>query len=179
MILAALLNEIVHIRGEDGGTPIHYAATTGYVEGIRILLRKCIASALECNTKGHLPIHLASKWGHYEVLKELLHQEWPNSRVLLNKKGQNVLHIAVKNRQENLVKYLLNIKTEKLINFNQGDKNGNTALHLASEKFIPSILFCLTRDRRINVNLQNNEGLTALDILLLKCEVPAKPLGQV
>ncbi|KAF7837034.1 protein ACCELERATED CELL DEATH 6-like [Senna tora] len=178
--MVAKKTELMYLRDEDGGTPLHYAAATGYVEGVGILLKKSTLTALEWNTKGQLPIHLASRWGHVEVVKELLHQEWPNSRVLLNKKGQNILHIAVKKAQENVVKYVLNMKKQQLINFNEKDKNGNTALHLASEKVIPTILFCLTRDRRIDVNILNNEGLTAGDILMLKCETPMtlKPLGQ-
>ncbi|KAF7821157.1 protein ACCELERATED CELL DEATH 6 [Senna tora] len=92
--------DLVYLRDEDGGTPLHYATARGYVDGVRILLNKSSLIALERNTKGHLPIHLACKNGHVKVVEEFLQQQWAyDSRVLINTKGQNALHIAAKNGQ--------------------------------------------------------------------------------
>lgn len=44
--------ELIYFRDEDGGTPLHYAACIGYVEGVRILLETFTQSALEHNKKG-------------------------------------------------------------------------------------------------------------------------------
>ncbi|KAF7837030.1 protein ACCELERATED CELL DEATH 6-like [Senna tora] len=98
---AALINEIVakkpelmYLRDEDGGTPLHYAAAIGYVEGVRILSNKSALTALEWNAKGHLPIHLACEKGRVTVVKEFLQQEWTHdSRLLVNKK-ETVLFTA-------------------------------------------------------------------------------------
>ncbi|KAF7837031.1 protein ACCELERATED CELL DEATH 6 [Senna tora] len=95
--------DLMYLRDEDGGTPLHYAATSGYVEGVGILLRKSAFTALEWNAKGHLPIHLACKFGHVGVVEEFLVQEelTHDSEVLINKKGQNILHIAAKRTSVN------------------------------------------------------------------------------
>ncbi|XP_028759727.1 protein ACCELERATED CELL DEATH 6-like [Neltuma alba] len=165
--IATKKTELMYLRDENGGTPLHYAASTGYVEGVRILLNKSPLSALEQNAKGHLPIHLACKWGHLKVVREFLGRECADdSRLLLNRKGQNVLHVAAKNGRHDLVKYLL--RNCRRIDINEKDQKGNTPLHLASENSFPNILFSLTRDKRVDVNLINYKGLTALDTLLLE-----------
>ncbi|KAI4332970.1 hypothetical protein L6164_017834 [Bauhinia variegata] len=165
-------SELMYVRDEDGGSPLHYAASTGYVEGVRILLRKFTAFSAEWNTKGQCPIHLACKSGHVEVVKEFLQQEWPVATSLLNKKGENILHVAANNGKENVVKFLLrSSKIDKSI-INGKDNDGNTPLHLASKHFYPEILFSLTQDERTVLNIQNNKGLTALDMFLVHSEVP-------
>ena len=159
--------ELMYLRDEDGGTPLHYAAFTGYIEGVRIILSKSPLSALEQNAKGQLPIHIACTWGHVKVVKEFLGQKWADeSRLLLNRKGQNVLHIAAKNGHHDVVKYLLS--NYKRLDINEKDQKGNTPLHLASKNSSPNIIFPLTRDKRIDLNLINYKGLTALDTLLLE-----------
>ncbi|XP_054804564.1 protein ACCELERATED CELL DEATH 6-like isoform X2 [Prosopis cineraria] len=175
--IAARKPELMYVRDEDGGNPLHYAASSGYVEGACILLSKSSLSALEQNAKGHLPIHLACKWGHLNVVKEFLAQEWADdSRLLLNRKGQNLLHLAAKNGQHNVVKFLL--RNYKKIDINEQDQNGNAPLHLASKKSFPNILFSFTRDKRIEVNLLNYKGLTALDMLLLELN-PEAPISLI
>ncbi|RDY03711.1 Protein ACCELERATED CELL DEATH 6, partial [Mucuna pruriens] len=164
--------ELVYLRDEEGGTPLHYAAYIGYVEGFQILLKNSLdksdETALEVNKKGHLPIHLACKRGHVEVVKIFLqHDEWHTNPydVLLNQKGQNILHVAAKNGRTNVVQYLL--KNPKIDQFtiNQKDNDGNTPLHLASMNLFPKVLYFITRDKRTDVNLSNNNGLTARDIV--------------
>ncbi|KAK4266612.1 hypothetical protein QN277_027504 [Acacia crassicarpa] len=165
--IATRKTELMYLRDEDGGTPLHYAAFIGYVEGVRILLKKSALSALEQNAKGQLPIHLACKWGHVKVVREFLGQQWADDpRLLLNHKGQNVLHVAAENGRPDVVKYLL--RNYKRIDINEKDQKGNTPLHLASKKSFPHILFSLTRDKRIDLNLINYKGFTALDTLLLE-----------
>lgn len=79
--------ELVYLRDEDGGTPLHYAAYIGYVEGFHILLENSIDSsnqtALEGNKKGHLPIHLACERGHVEVVKYFLQQKFVTNLYVL------------------------------------------------------------------------------------------------
>ena len=124
--------------------------------------------SLEGNKKGHLPIHLACKRGHLEVVKEFLQNEWPINPRVLNKKGQNILHVAAKNGRSNVVQYLL--KNPKIDQFtiNQKDNDGNTPLHLASINLFPKVMYFITRENRTNVNLSNSSGLTARDIVCLE-----------
>ncbi|KAI4332974.1 hypothetical protein L6164_017836 [Bauhinia variegata] len=151
------------------GTILGYGYPSGYYS---ILLRKFTAFSTEWNTKGQCAIHLACKSGHVEVVKEFLQQEWPVATSLLNKKGENILHAAANNGKENVVKFLLrSFKIDKSI-INGKDNDGNTPLHLASKHFYPEVLFSLTQDKRTILNIQNNEGLTALDMFLVHSEVP-------
>ena len=163
---------MIYLKDEDGGTALHYAVSIGYLEGIRTLLNECPLISTEWNTEGDLPIHLACELGQVEVVKMLLQQEWPNARDLLNQKGQNILHSAARNGKEEVVNYLLRNRELEQLNINEKDTNGDTPLHLASKNFHPKVLFYLTRDKRINVNLMNNEGFTARDIVFLQAQIP-------
>ncbi|KAI4332971.1 hypothetical protein L6164_017835 [Bauhinia variegata] len=164
--------ELMYLRDEDGGLPLHYAAFIGFLLGVRTLLKKSTLTAVEWNTKGHCPIHLACKEGQVEVVKEFLQQEWPIGTNLLNKKGQNILHVAAKSGKDNVVKYLLSNQNAKKLIVNEQDKNGNTPLHLASGEFYLDVLFSLSRDKWIDRSIRNNEGLTAIDVATMKCEIP-------
>uniref|UniRef100_A0A7N2KUS4 Ankyrin repeat protein n=1 Tax=Quercus lobata TaxID=97700 RepID=A0A7N2KUS4_QUELO len=63
-----------------------------------------------------------------------------------------------------LVKNMLsNPRFEKLLN--ERDKNGHTALHLASMNFHSNVVCTLTWDRRVNLSQLNKNGLTASDIV--------------
>ncbi|KAL4328013.1 hypothetical protein HN51_035267 [Arachis hypogaea] len=169
--------ELIHLRDEKGSTPLHYAASIDYLKGVQILLRKSTSSnALAWNKKGHLPIHVACKKGHVDIVKELLQLEWPTSMDMFSKKGQNILHVAAKNGQDNVVRFIL--KEKKLLFekhlVNERDRNGNTALHLAAKHLYPQVLLSLTRDKRVDMQIMNNQGLTAQDIVLVRSKAPLK-----
>ena len=69
-----------------------------------------------------------------------------------------------KHGQDMWVKNILsNPKFEKLLN--ERDKNGHTALHLATMNLYSNVVYTLTWDRRVNLNLLNKKGLTASDII--------------
>ncbi|KAF7842409.1 protein ACCELERATED CELL DEATH 6-like [Senna tora] len=140
-------------------------------EGARIIVNANPASALEWNLKGYLPIHVACRKGNVSVVKLLIEQSWFDPMESLNPKGQNILHIAAKRGKERVVKYLVREKeVESLLN--QKDKNGNTPLHLASKYLFPKVLLLLTQQRGLNVNLLNNDGMTARDIVMLITKSP-------
>ena len=84
---------------------------------------------------------------------------------LLNGKGQNILHVAAQSGKAKVVAYLLKRNDLKLL-INEKDKKGNTPLHLASKKRHPKVVSNLTWDKRVSLNLLNNEGKTAFDIAL-------------
>ena len=167
-------SELMHLKDEKGGTPLHYAASVGYLKGVQILMSKGASSALVWNRKGHLPIHVACKKGHVHIVKELLHLEWPTSMDMLSKKGQNILHVAAKNGQDNVVRHILREKKVEQYIMNERDRNGNTPLHLAAKHLYPKVLLSLTRDKRVELHVMNNEGLTAQDIVLVRSKAPLK-----
>ncbi|KAG4390422.1 hypothetical protein GLYMA_06G294400v4 [Glycine max] len=164
--------ELIYLRDEHGGTPLHYAAYIGYLKGFCMLLdntfKKSDQTVLEGNKKGHLPIHLACKRGHVELVKYFLQQKFVTNLyvlLLLNQKGQNILHVAAKNGRNNVVQYMLkSLKIDESI-INQKDNDGNTPLHLASINLFPKVLYSISQDKRTNVKLLNNDDLTAQDIV--------------
>ncbi|CAJ1978942.1 unnamed protein product [Sphenostylis stenocarpa] len=149
--------ELVYLRDEDEGTPLHYAAYIGYGEGFRILLensfQKSDQTVFEGNKKGHLPIHLACKRGHVKVVKKFLQHKC------------NILHVAAENGRSKVVQYLLGNSKIDQSTINQKDNNGNTPLHLASINLFPKILYLFTQDKRTDLKLSNNSDLTAQDII--------------
>ncbi|GAB4824950.1 hypothetical protein Ancab_007822 [Ancistrocladus abbreviatus] len=151
----------INLLDEEGRTPLHCAASINYVEGVRYLLSKDVASAMERDNTGLFPIHLAATKGHLQVIQELL-QHYPDPREMLNLNGQNVLHTAAKNGRYKVVEYILQTPTLECL-INEEDYEGNTPLHLATINWHPKIISIMTWDQRVNLTVVNNEGLTALD----------------
>ncbi|KAF3947120.1 hypothetical protein CMV_026704 [Castanea mollissima] len=149
-------------QDEEQRTPLHWAASMRYLEGVRNLLGKNTSTAMERDKDGFFPIHMASAKGHVHVIQELL-QHWPYVEEMQNSKGQNILHVAATSGKLNVIKYILETPgLESLIN--ERDKDGNTPLHLATMHWHPKLVSALTWDNKVDLRLINNDGLTALDI---------------
>ncbi|KAF8391361.1 hypothetical protein HHK36_023665 [Tetracentron sinense] len=100
--------------------------------------------------------------GHNYIVECMLKQ-WPDLREFLNREGQTVLHFAAKSGKQKLVKSMLKMgKLSMLVN--EKDNKGNTPLHLATIHWHPNTLSTLVRDKRVDMSVMNDEGLTALDI---------------
>ncbi|XP_054809752.1 protein ACCELERATED CELL DEATH 6-like [Prosopis cineraria] len=157
--------ELIYLRDQKDRTPLHCAASIGYLEGVQTIVNASPQSRVELDKKGYLPIHVACKEGHFNVVQYFIQRTWFDPMDLQNQKGQNILHIAAKRGKDAVVKYILGEK--KLENLlNEKDKNGNTPLHLASKYLHLKVLLLLTQEKKLNVNLVNNEGLTARDIVI-------------
>ncbi|KAF3946607.1 hypothetical protein CMV_027146 [Castanea mollissima] len=139
-VLKSLPDDILKEKDDKGTTPLFYAASIGYLDGVEILLKqptKCFA--YERDTDGYYPVHIASKKGHIQVIEKFL-DKYPDMIELLNEEGQNILHVAAIRKME------------------------TRPLHLATMKGHPKVVSILTWDKRVDLKSLNEEGKTALDI---------------
>ncbi|KAK3404685.1 hypothetical protein EUGRSUZ_K00998 [Eucalyptus grandis] len=160
------LPKLLRMRDENGGTPLHTAASIGNVEAVRFLLSKCSYLALQTDENGSYPIHIACESGHVDTIRVLV-EMWPDLVEIKNKEGQNILHVAAKAGNNKVVRYILecsNPDIKKLVN--SKDVNGNTPLHLASMHNHCEVMRSLTKEKGIDLRLRNNDGLTALDVAM-------------
>ncbi|ONI17357.1 hypothetical protein PRUPE_3G153800 [Prunus persica] len=149
-------------KDEKDRTPLHCAASIGYMEGVRFLLERHLSDSHQVDHRGNFPIHSASSEGHVKIVKELL-RHCPDSTEYRNYNFENILHVAARRGKDNVVKYFLkNGEFQMLIN--QKDSNGNTPLHLATKHHHPKVVYRLAWHRGTNLKLLNGRGETALDI---------------
>ncbi|CAM8926920.1 unnamed protein product [Rhodiola kirilowii] len=163
-MITSKLPSLMDLIDHKGKLPIHWAAATGHLKGVRHLLtyNNSLHFTIRKDAYGLLPIHHASMKGHVDVVHELLKRIYDPSQHL-NYKGKNILHLAAESGKCNVVNYLLkHIWSKKLVN--QKDHDGNTPLHLASLHSHPHIVSALTWDKRTQVKLLNNKGHTAIDV---------------
>ncbi|KAL3509390.1 hypothetical protein ACH5RR_028791 [Cinchona calisaya] len=161
--------QFIHLSDEEGRFPLHYAASMGYLKEVRFILDQFAPSAVEKDKSGLFPIHWASIKGHVAVIKLLL-LHCPEPRELLDQNGCSILHFAAKNGKHEIIRYILKDKQFEVL-VNMKDKQGNTSLHLAAMHWHPKIVSALTWDSRVNLALENDEGMTALDAASVTLEM--------
>ncbi|KAI8551696.1 hypothetical protein RHMOL_Rhmol06G0206100 [Rhododendron molle] len=152
-----------HLRYDvEGRNSLHFSASIGFLEGVNFLLSKFCSATYQRDKRGLFPIHTASSKGHVNII-QAIRQHCPDSRELLTLQGQNIFHVAAKSGNDKAVSSMLKMpELEKLLN--EKDDDGNTPLHVATICGHPRIVSALTRDERVDLELGNNDGFTALDI---------------
>ncbi|GAB2279540.1 hypothetical protein Dimus_014186 [Dionaea muscipula] len=163
-LLATMLNSqpaLMDTYDEEGRTPLAYAAFIGHLDSVRYLLDKFPDYVYKVYTHDSFPIHEAARGGHVLVMEEFV-SRFPSTRNLLNGHGQSILHMASRRGKADMVSYLLKMQDiDGSINLT--DEFGATPLHLAVVGGHAKVVNIFTWDERVDLSLQNNLGMTALD----------------
>ncbi|KAL1542482.1 ankyrin repeat-containing protein-like protein [Salvia divinorum] len=107
---------------------LHIAAASGHVEIARILLSIAPDEMRWwVDDQGMNPVHIAAMKGHVEILEFLLQNDLSPAMERLHR-GQTVLHLCVKHRQLETLKFLVK-KLDILVPVN--DDDGEKAFDLA------------------------------------------------
>jgi ankyrin repeat protein len=166
-ILDALLSKdasLINLR-DEGRTSLSFGASIGYYQGFSYLFDKNRDKVYVSDDDGLFPTHMAAKYGHVQILEEIL-KHCPEAIELLDRDGQNILHLAAKYGKLKVIKFILSCckdkNKKKLIN--EQDVNGNTPLHLATINWHPKVVSMFTWDHRVDLKKRNYIGFTALDV---------------
>uniref|UniRef100_A0A0E0LZZ2 PGG domain-containing protein n=1 Tax=Oryza punctata TaxID=4537 RepID=A0A0E0LZZ2_ORYPU len=171
-----------------GRTPLHFAVSmnrvlpsSGKVKCVllqetlyivKLLLQTDESCAYRPDDKGSYPIHVAAALGRIVgfFTVKLMIKLCPDTASLRDNNGRTFLHVAVNNRCKTVV--ALTHHSPGLLHhvMNMQDKDGNTALHgdgavHVCDMMVFSLLFV---NRRVQLNLKNNNGQTPLDLAGLK-----------
>jgi len=125
-----------------GWTPLHFAARFSFAAQVRQLLEMDKSTAYDADKDDEMtPLHLTAKWGSAVTMQELL-SYCPDCWEMVNKRGQNILHIAIESENAGVIKFLL--QNSPLISnlLSEKDQDGNTPLHIlaASNCDIPELI---------------------------------------
>ncbi|XVF31065.1 hypothetical protein REPUB_Repub16aG0113200 [Reevesia pubescens] len=141
-----------------------------YIDFVASLTEKFQSALSETDEdkEGMSVTHIAAREGAVVIL-EVLAYLYPEIWDLQDNKGQTVFHLAVARGKLDCVKFILGTDFSHDGLVNQKDNEGNTALHLATiQGHNRKIFDLLIKDRRVDKTVTNMEGLTVIDILLLK-----------
>ncbi|KAK4849201.1 hypothetical protein QYF36_022089 [Acer negundo] len=170
---------------KDGYSPMHLAAASGHEQVVLELLKADHDLCFVKDRNGWTPLH----WATYRarnVIVNLLLSASPESASVFTHKGESFLHLAVKYNQCQdfglLIQWLQQLNREDLIN--EPDGEGNTVLHLAtSRRQYQTLQTLLTSDRnlrrKLQMNIRNAAGLTALDVFYQISSEPDEDIGQM
>ncbi|KAH6782943.1 hypothetical protein C2S52_007902 [Perilla frutescens var. hirtella] len=166
------VKEIIRIKPQlvnelnlQQSSPLHLASAKGHVHVVRALLSVNEGACLARDRNTLTPLHLAASKGRVEAMKLLL-QTQPDAARLTVYGGENILHLCVKRYQLEALKLLVEAVGEHSEFINSKDVDGNTVLHLAvADKQVETTKF-LVSVGGMEVNAVNNDGMTAVDVLI-------------
>uniref|UniRef100_A0ACD5YCU8 Uncharacterized protein n=1 Tax=Avena sativa TaxID=4498 RepID=A0ACD5YCU8_AVESA len=170
---------------KDRNTPLHFVSSNYFLtwpnlqqflrfewfprrptRAFPIVFRANPAAVYQADKKGYFPIHVAASVGARCIVRFFVRQ-CPDSAGLRNTKGKTFLHVAVEKRSLSVVSYVCTRSSLAWI-LNMQDNDGNTALHLAIEAKSFRMFCALLGNRKVNLNITNNQGETPRDISISK-----------
>ncbi|CAA9998410.1 unnamed protein product [Nesidiocoris tenuis] len=151
------LGAVINLKNNNNESPLHFAARYGRYHTVKQLLDSEKGSFIinETDGEGLTPLHISSQQGHTRVVALLL-----NRGALLHRdhNGRNPLHLSAMSGYTQTMELLHSVHSHLL---DQVDKDGNTALHLATMENKPnSIALLLSMGCQL---LYNHIGLSAVD----------------
>ncbi|CAF2119765.1 unnamed protein product [Brassica rapa] len=163
----------------DGLTPLHLAIDHGHFWLVLELVKVDPSLGRLKGRQGMTPLLLAVSKKKIDLISEFL-LVCPKSIVDANVNGENALHIAVKNNEPReglivlkvLMGWILRLcqkdaeRTETRV-INCRDKDGNTPLHFAAYEYNHQAMRLMLKSSNVNVNIENKNGLTVLDVAVL------------
>jgi ankyrin repeat protein len=163
----------INAKDEKGETALHYAASQGHEEMVRLLLEMG-ADISGRNVDGWTALHHAAFWGHSKVVIVLLAVDEDVTGV--NHEGWTALHCAVKSGHTDAVQELLKRGADPKAK----TKNGSTALHIAL-RFPPnkSEMADMLLHVGVDINAQDANGWTPLHIAVRYSNGDSGPVKQL
>ncbi|KAH8306988.1 hypothetical protein KR044_002213 [Drosophila immigrans] len=133
------LGACINLKNNNNESPLHFAARYGRYNTVRQLLDSEKGSFIinESDGAGMTPLHISSQQGHTRVVQLLL-----NRGALLHRdhSGRNPLQLAAMSGYTETIELLHSVHSHLL---DQVDKDGNTALHLATMENKPHAISVL------------------------------------
>ncbi|XP_048257810.1 serine/threonine-protein phosphatase 6 regulatory ankyrin repeat subunit A-like [Haliotis rufescens] len=117
------------LMDKKGNNILHLACQMGHVEVVKYVLSQDIVDINSRGWKTKTPMMMAAEEGHKEVVELLLNKGTDPS--LVDKRGNNILHLACQNGQMEVVKYIV---SKVIVDVNAKNKRRKTAANIASSQ---------------------------------------------
>ncbi|KAK0596588.1 hypothetical protein LWI29_017093 [Acer saccharum] len=129
-----ILNRKPEMAGEldaRKSSPLHLATAKGHLEIVKklVLVNPEMCSALDRD--GRNPLHIATIKGHFSVLRELVNVKPLAARMVIDDRGETILHLCVRYSQLEMLKLLVETISDNGF-LNSKCHDGNTILHTAA-----------------------------------------------
>ncbi|KAK1313606.1 hypothetical protein QJS10_CPA06g00753 [Acorus calamus] len=155
-----LFDQMVHPAVTQ--TPLHVASLRGHTAFASEMLRLKPELSRIRNHDDCYPIHLASTWGHVDIVREMVAVVATNKSLarLCDGNGYTALHCAAANNQVEVLATLLREGPGQLVR--DVTKKGETALHVALNNHMIGAATYLVEHCKEILNVADGNGNTAL-----------------
>ncbi|KAL5017010.1 hypothetical protein ScPMuIL_006599, partial [Solemya velum] len=151
-------------HAKDNRTALHYAASYGKDDMVKLLLNRKADPSIAGGPKDQLPLHLACArpTGAITIVQALLRASGKDGRLVTDKDGAIPLFLAAEGGNVTVCKDLLAQQTLPQLKMQKQD-NGDAVLHIACRRRDLDLVKILL-DSGSPIDLQNFDGHTSLHI---------------